>query len=270
MVISGHNIVDISIGNDHVVALSNDGTVFTWGNTEHSRLGRSFRKCKIGCQFVPGAVTLPAQVKHVATGAYHSFAITKDGRVWAWGLNQFAQCGIFDRETADACLSESKPYTIDVPTVVEHLTGLDIVHIAAGLHYSAALTADGHLLMWGRLDSHQLGMDTTTLPPDDVMNGDRGPLYLTRPQIVTQTRFSHIACGINHNIAIDLYGNAWSWGDGSNSETGHGVVADVEIPTMIENMATKGVKMLFAGSGGHFSVLAGKQAPIHGDPVSDV
>ena len=34
------------------------------------------------------------QVVEVATGSYSSFALTEEGQVWAWGLNQYGQLGI--------------------------------------------------------------------------------------------------------------------------------------------------------------------------------
>ena len=34
------------------------------------------------------------QVVEVATGSYGSFALTEEGQVWAWGLNQYGQLGI--------------------------------------------------------------------------------------------------------------------------------------------------------------------------------
>ena len=34
------------------------------------------------------------QMVEVATGSYGSFALTEEGHVWAWGLNQYGQLGI--------------------------------------------------------------------------------------------------------------------------------------------------------------------------------
>lgn len=259
------NITAVSVGNDHVLALSAEGSVYAWGNGQQFQLGRRVVERTRMNGLIPREFGLPRKkVKYVSTGSYHSFAITKDGRVWAWGLNQFGQCGIYD---ADKAGEDST--VVPVPTVVEFLEKYDIVQIAAGEHHSAAITADGELLMWGRLDAHQLGLDVSKLPHDDLVHDVSGkPRYLAVPHAIniTDRKFSYIGCGTHHNIAIATDGSAWSWGFGDSYQTGHGPPAeDVELPKKIENTATKDVKMLFADAGGQFSVLAGvPRSPTNG------
>ncbi|CUS10114.1 unnamed protein product, partial [Tuber aestivum] len=149
---------------------------------------------------------------------------------------------------------------IPVPTVVKSLAGYIIVQISAGEHHSTALTENGELLVWGRLDSGQLGIDPVALSVDDCVCDAKGnPRYLRTPHAVPGIRFSTIGCGTDHNIAISMERQASSWGFSGSYQTGLGPDADDEImtPTRIENTATRGVRMTFAAAGGQFSLLAG-------------
>ena len=245
----------IAAGNDHILALSKEGKVFAWGNGGQFQLGRRVVERTRLNALKPREFGLSRRkVKYVAAGSYHSFAITEDGKVWAWGLNQFGQCGIYDEAHAGDDNS-----AVSVPTVIPFLEPYTIVHIAAGEHHSAALTDKGDLLMWGRLDAHQLGIDAASLPQEDIVLDVAGkPRYLSVPHLVKESKFTTIASGTHHNVAIALDGSPWSWGFGESYQTGHGPPGDdVKVPTKIENTATRGIKMVYAGAGGHFSLLGG-------------
>ncbi|PWW77244.1 hypothetical protein C7212DRAFT_351164 [Tuber magnatum] len=238
------NIVRVSIGTDHVLGLTKEGDVYAWGNGQQYQLGRLVSERHRLTGLNPRQVSLPRrQVEYVATGSYHSFAITLDGTVWA--------CGICTEEDSTV---------IPVPTVVRSLAGYIIVQIPAGEHHSTALTESGELLVWGRLDSGQLGIDPAALSADDCVCDARGnPRYLRTLHAVPGIRFSTIGCGTDHNIAISMDGQASSWGFNGSYQTGLGPDAGDEImtPTRIENTATRGVRMTFATAGGQFSILAG-------------
>ncbi|KAL7275310.1 hypothetical protein RUND412_001753 [Rhizina undulata] len=250
------NIVDVSVGNNHALAFSKEGNVYAWGDGEKMQLGRRVVERTRQNGLTPREFGLPRRsVKYVSTGGTHSFAITKDGKVWAWGLNNYGQCGIFD----DAYVGIGHTI-VPVPTVVEFLDGYDIVQIAAGDYHSAALTSEGDLFVWGRADKMAVGVDFATLTPEDMIYDDGGrPRVIKMRTPITDRRFAYVACGTENTIAIDREsGSAWSWGFNVNNQNGQGPNSDdVPVPTKIVNTATTGVKMVFAGSGGQFSVLGG-------------
>jgi regulator of chromosome condensation len=147
--------------------------------------------------------------------------------------------------------------SITSPTIVEGLRGKDVVWIGGGEHHSLALTGEGALYAWGRLDIFQLGLKMAHLPAE-AMPVD-APRYLPVPtQIPDIPPMVSAACGTHHNIAISTAGEPYTWGYGESWQVGLGPGAgDVEKPTKIENTATRGVKMLMGGAGGQFSVLLG-------------
>ena len=63
-------------------------------------------------------------------------------------------------------------------------------------------------------------------------------------------------CGTDHTIAITTDGKAYSWGFSANYQTGQGTDEDVEVATLIDNTAVRGKRLVYAGAGGQYSVLA--------------
>ena len=110
----------VAAGSDHCLALTTSGHVYTFGNGQQGQLGRKIierSKKHHTCQSDAAEMTLQERWKHsrpavycwpdyqiqergltperlalknivlVACGAYHSFAVEKNGTVYAWGFN---------------------------------------------------------------------------------------------------------------------------------------------------------------------------------------
>ncbi|RPB20741.1 RCC1/BLIP-II [Terfezia boudieri ATCC MYA-4762] len=252
------DVVQVCTGTDHILALTKSGHVFAWGNGQQFQLGRRVVERTRLNGLSPREFGLH-NIKLIGAGSYHSFAVDNKGKVFAWGVNQYAQCGLYDDED-----SPTGGALIPTPTEVKSLANYDIVHITAGEHHSAAITKEGDLLMWGRIDANQLGLDRTIIDPanfvKDVSGKDR---FLTVPTKIPDMKFSWIGCGTHHNVAIGKEdGSAWSWGFGESYQVGLGPnTDDVAFPTQIVNTATAGVRMFWSGCGGQFSVLMGNPDP---------
>ena len=90
-------------GTDHILALTNDGTVLSWGSGLVGQLGRvgSRMQHPEETQLTPAAVPFKrtrgvkasSKIVVIAAGPYTSFACTDDGHVFAWGLNNYGQLG---------------------------------------------------------------------------------------------------------------------------------------------------------------------------------
>src|SRR4051812_142494 len=89
--------VDIATGSDHVLALTDRGQVFAWGNGAQNQLGRRIIERRKTNSLLAEPMGLSNIVK-ISSGAYHSFAVDIEGRVLAWGLNNFRQCGLDGQE----------------------------------------------------------------------------------------------------------------------------------------------------------------------------
>jgi len=252
------HVTQVVCGTDHVLALTSQGKVFSWGNGQQLQLGRRVVERTRLNNLLPREFGLKG-IHAIGAGSYHSFAIANNGKVYAWGLNQFGQCGI----NRQGFVGEDGA-VIASPSIVEALENYNIIEVTGGEHHSLALTAEGQLLSFGRMDCNQLGFPSS-LPPEGAVIDARGkPRFTPYPSIIPNIPpMRKVFCGSHHNIAIAQDGSAWSWGFGEVWQVGQGPhtednpSGDIAVPTKIVNTATKGVKMVTGGAGGQFSVLAG-------------
>lgn len=254
-----HNIVDVSCGNDHVLALDNKGVIFAWGNGQQNQLGRRVTERHRLAALRPHPVTLKRKSNKavkIFTGHYHSFAIDQDGKAWAWGLNGFAQTGIYQIGG-----SSETTQTVASPMIIDELADKDIIHLAAGVHHSLAISKSGEIFTWGRMDAKQCGTTSALkrAAEGDIVTDSLGKdRMLIRPTIISDVKFRTAECGTDHTVAIDQNGDAWSWGFGSMYQVGQGPEGeDIEIPTRIINTATSDFEMKIVACGGNFSSLGG-------------
>ena len=87
----------------------------------------------------------------VAASYDHSFALKRDGSLWAWGHNGVGQLGLGDVET------RFEPTRVGADS--------DWAAVAAGDDHSLALKRDGSLWAWGSNWSSKLGLDDDRLQP---------------------------------------------------------------------------------------------------------
>lgn len=92
--IVSEGILQIAAGSQHVVCLSKNGDVLTWGGNRKGQLGDG----QLTSCFTPRVV---AQLKHrpvvsVACGENHSMVLTVGGNVYSWGDNSCGQLGVGD------------------------------------------------------------------------------------------------------------------------------------------------------------------------------
>ena len=136
----GEKVTSISTGQEHVVLLTSSGRVFTAvASTEHypSRgqlgvPGLTWSTRPKGPVDVCHEVTafLGSPVSKISAGDYHSLALTKDGRVFAWGDNSFGQLGVdYDSEQT----SRDTPFALSLSKLYRRgLYAVQATNIAAG------------------------------------------------------------------------------------------------------------------------------------------
>ena len=250
------NVKQIVCGANHAMALREDGRVFIWGSGEQNQLGHRVLERKRLDSLVPTPLRLNKKCRLIGCGIDHSFAVEKNKEdVWTWGLNSFGETGIREGAGGNKAVIFSP---VRVPTL--SLNGDTISTITGGSHHSAATTTKGKLLVWGRLDGHQLGIDPDSLSDIDVIkDSSNRPRILIQPTelpAATIGTANLVAVGTDHNIAINKAGEAYSWGFNVNYQCGQGGGSDdIDEPTRIENTAVKDRELIWAGCGGQFSIL---------------
>lgn len=245
------NIVQIVAGKDHILALDIKGLVYAWGNGQQYQLGRKILERSMMSSLEPRSFGLK-NVIFIGSGEFHSFAITKDGKVLAWGLNQYGQCGV-DMNVEDGAV-------VLKPTEIKALKGKDIVFITGGEHHSVAVSANGDVYTFGRYDMKEIGIEKDKLPKDDCIVDVHGNIRsLPIPtKLTTLPPVETVSCGSHHTLAITKTGYVFSWGFADTYALGLGNLDDdVAKPTRIDNTATRDHKIILVGAGGQFSVSAG-------------
>lgn len=184
------NVMAVSLGETHTVALKSDRTVWTWGCNKYGQLGDG----TMNQRSYPAAVSGLAEVTAIAAGGHHTLALMPDGGVWAWGFNRSGQLGIGTTTNSP----------IPVPVTLPDGTPLaGVMALAAGRFHSVALRNDGSVWAWGENWYGSLGHGTTTsqLNPVPVKLADGTPL----------TGVTAIAAGACHTVALKADGSVWSW-----------------------------------------------------------
>jgi len=192
------DIKAIAAGYHHVVALKEDGTVWSWGNNVFGQLGHT--------DFVvrnnqPMMVVDLKDVKAIAAGEWHTVALKEDGSIWAWGDNEDGQLG------DGRVIATNKPVqAIDIE---------EVVAIASGNCFTVALKQDGTVWTWGLYFYY-----------DPIENVD---IAMTSTQPVCKEGIEDvktIAAGSDHTIAIKEDGTVWGWGSNFAGQLGAIVIAD--------------------------------------------
>ena len=250
-------ITTIKAGANHALALDSSGCVIAWGSGQQNQLGRRVIERTKTEGLKPRAFGLPKGpkngIKAIETGAYHSFAISKNGSVYGWGLNNMGETGIMTNAGQDDA-------TVAKPEIIEDLKGKDIVSIKGAGHHSLAATAEGDCLVWGRIDGHQMGIaddEIAKMPTDAYIVNQNDKPAILRPSRVTtiKGKVVHVAGSSDQSIAVTKEGKAWSWGFSTNYQTGQGTTDDVEVATLIDNTAIREQEINGASMGGQYSII---------------
>lgn len=209
--------------------------MYAWGASQHGQLGRRLPERLRLNGTKPERLSLRGIVT-VGAGAYHSFAVNQDGRVFGWGLNSMGQLGLEDRQDIVWAPTEIRALSPNT------LGGARVLQIQGGEHHTIFLLDDGRVFGCGRIDNHQLGLgsdhpatNTTTAkehhcirtpveisfpPPPDTGEGTFNPI-------------AHIGTHGHFGLAVSRSGHVYSWGSSNTAQLGLGNIETQETPERI-------------------------------------
>ncbi len=141
------NVVKISVGNSHTMALTKDGTVYSWGKNSCGELGiNSINNSNYATQVknTSGNGYLE-NIIDISCGDESSSAIDKNGVIYTWGKNDYGQLGIGNTNNQK------------LPQIFQEENG---IKIAQNLRNTAVLLQNGQVVTCG--DYNKMGIGVTT------------------------------------------------------------------------------------------------------------
>lgn len=82
-------VIDAACGFNHTAAVTEDGSVYTWGQGTNGALGHGdFESAE-----VPRKVEGLHNIVKVKCGIDYTIVMDKDGNLYSWGLNKYGQLG---------------------------------------------------------------------------------------------------------------------------------------------------------------------------------
>lgn len=219
-------IIDISMGNHHMGAVTKNGEVYTWGHLSYGKLGHSLDilnpeldltstsgrssidKSKIK---IPKKIEKIPKAKKVLCKYNNTFILTEEGEVLVLGSFEKGINGTGRKREA-----------IEVPEKIKEFKNKKITSLSGGNNFCLALDDQGKVYSWGLNNYGQLG-------EGDSYVEDR-PVKI---EALENSKIIKISCGENFAMALNDQGKVFSWGMGNCGQLGHGNKEDIKTPMVI-------------------------------------
>ncbi|MCM1440944.1 MAG: hypothetical protein NC131_17350, partial [Roseburia sp.] len=159
----------------------------------------------------------------IAAGYGYTMALRSDGKVYMWGTNRYSELGQGTDSAFNAQYSSSVPFSpglgADVldryaPTLVHNLT--DVVDLAAGQHFAAALTGNGTVYEWGYNKYFSTNTTQRTVPTAVTITGQTAGSKITQ---IVATPYHY------DTYAMADDGSVYGWGSNNNGQLATGSTA---------------------------------------------
>lgn len=237
-------VVQVACGARHSLALTQDYSVFAFGEGSAGQLGLDGLQDRLEPQLIQHLS--PFNIVKVSAGSYTSFFIDSQGRLYSCGA---ASSGALGHGLQDQSL----------PSLVPGLTSIHCC--SSGDSHTGVVTATGVLIMFGSAEDGRLGCTEGTKfeHPSDSFGGQKvrsvccgkrhthvltenldvysfgsnknGQLGLTRSDhhplfrpirndYFTGKAICYLAAGADHSLALSLNGLIYSWGSNEKGQLG--------------------------------------------------
>ena len=261
-----NQIIQISAGTVHNLALTKDGRVFAWGSSQGGQLGlpedylinqpdfkenffineptivhidKNLKKNKMNnLQNIKNNLEIGDNdefIIKIACGEAHSVALSNKGSVYSWGFGSNGQLGLgFCEDTFEPGYGTqlSRKFT---PQYVKDLEADNIIDIHCGKTFSMFINNKNEILATGVNDLNQLGIiDNPQMKNNEIVCYDI--IFPTRLDYLIEKKVIKLSCGEGHCVAIINYPEnetVWSWGNNKFGQLGHGSWVPKSLPTPI-------------------------------------
>ncbi|XP_046618884.1 RCC1-like G exchanging factor-like protein isoform X1 [Neodiprion virginianus] len=181
--LAGENIVKVACMADCVLALSDKGTVFGWGNSEYGQLPSLVDNHQINIATEIQECRSLGHVVDIAAGGSFCMVLNSDGNVFVWGY------GILGVGPA---VQRAKEPTM-IPATLFGFNAYSrnnrVSQIYCGISQLAAVTDNGDLYMWGCNKFGSLGLGN--------IEDQFFPL-----KVAVGAQVKKVSCGVDHTVTL--------------------------------------------------------------------
>ena len=196
------DVTAVAAGGSHSLYLTSDGKLWAMGANTNGQISGGAATTP---RYYYTPVQIASDVTTMAAGGSHSLYVTRDGKLWAMGMNRDGQLG--DGTTANR----------NAP--VQIATTSHVIAVAAGNSHSLFITSDGKLWAMGLNDKGQLGDGTT--------RSRRAPVEIASDVIA-------VAAGAHHSLFETSDGKFWAMGSNQWGQLGDGTNTDQLSPVQVQ------------------------------------
>ena len=196
------NIKSIRCGQSYTFVLLQSGKCYSWGFNSNGQLGLGHTDTVSSPQEI---TFLGSDIIEIGcgSGSTHCIAVTKSGKCYTWGCNEYGQLGLGNNKKAYS------PREL-------HLQ--NIVSIGCGYRHTIVTTVDDKIYTWGSNQWGQLGLGHD--------NNKNSPQELLFPNI----KIKSVSCGFNHTMGLTTSGKLYVWGKNDTGQLGLGDVFHRNFP----------------------------------------
>ncbi len=211
------------------------GQLFAFGSNRYGQLGPDDRGGG------PEPIQVPefrdTRIKVVSAGTFYTMVITEDGQLFAFGLNNYGQLGLGDRNDEDNI--------VRLPTQVPRFRDIRVKAVSTGSGWhTMVITENSQLFAFGRNEDGQLGLGDR--------NNRNDPIPIPR---FRDMKVKAVSIGENHTMVITEDGQLLAFGSNEDGQLGVGDRDNRDEPTQVPMFENVRVKAVSAGGSGHTMVI---------------
>ncbi len=190
----------IRCGYNHTICLTDNGEVFSWGYGKDATLGQGNSENYETPKEVDYFKKNNVKIQKIECGDYFTLALSYDGKLYAWGQNNFGQLGLGQ---------VTQQLKVNLPTRI-HLGNKTVKEINAGEDHCACITSEGEGYIWGYGIDGRLG------------NGNKTNVNIPTKIVIDDQKIQKISCGGHHTAILTENGSLYMCGNGRDGELGRG------------------------------------------------
>lgn len=206
-------VVQISTGPSYVLAVTQDGSVYSFGSGSSFCLGHGEQQDEHQPRVIQAFKRKGIHILRVSAGDEHAVALDSNGRVYTWGKGYCGALGHGD---------ENDKIT---PQVLVSLNNCLAVQVCARKRKTFVLVEGGLLYGFGWMGFGSLGF-----PDRGVSDKVLRPRVL---ECLKQHRVCQVSTGLYHTIVVTQGGRIFGFGDNERAQLGHDSLRGCLEPTEI-------------------------------------